>query len=128
VVTSAYPVLSRHGVPFAIYLPTAFPDRLGEAWWLALEEMIARAPRISLVIDRKERRFVTETTAEKYQAYEFLASWMRTLPPPDLAFAIKDLFSAIRSISPVCRAAHRWTGTISQNSPRTPMSRSAAPR
>ena len=57
VITSAYPVLSRHGVPFTIYLPTAFPDGLGEAWWLALEDMIARENRISLVIDRKERRF-----------------------------------------------------------------------
>ena len=26
-ITSAYPVLSRHGVPFTVYLPTAFPDR-----------------------------------------------------------------------------------------------------
>ena len=25
--TSAYPVLSRHGVPFTVYLPTAFPGR-----------------------------------------------------------------------------------------------------
>ena len=50
-------MLSKHGVPFTIYLPTAFPDGLGEAWWLALEEMIARESRISLVIDRKERRF-----------------------------------------------------------------------
>jgi len=88
---SAYPVLARHGVPFAIYLPTAFPDGLGEAWWLALDEMIARESRISLVIDRKERHFATRTTPEKYQAHEFLAGWMRTLPPPDLAFAIKDL-------------------------------------
>jgi peptidoglycan/xylan/chitin deacetylase (PgdA/CDA1 family) len=34
--TSAYPVLSRHRVPFTVYVPTAFPDGLGEAWWLAL--------------------------------------------------------------------------------------------
>jgi peptidoglycan/xylan/chitin deacetylase (PgdA/CDA1 family) len=26
VINSAYPVLSKHGVPFAVYLPTAFPD------------------------------------------------------------------------------------------------------
>ena len=32
--TSAYPVLARHGVPFTVYVPTAFPDGLGEAWWL----------------------------------------------------------------------------------------------
>ena len=91
VITQAYPVLSKHGVPFAIYLPTAFPDELGEPWWLALEDMIAREDRISLVIDRKERRFATGSTPEKYDAFEFLASWMRTLPPPDLSFAIHDL-------------------------------------
>jgi peptidoglycan/xylan/chitin deacetylase (PgdA/CDA1 family) len=91
VMTSAYPVLSRHGVPFTIYLPTAFPDGLGEAWWLALHEMIARENRISLVIDRKERHFAARSVSEKYQAYEFLASWLRTLPPPDLSFAINDL-------------------------------------
>jgi peptidoglycan/xylan/chitin deacetylase (PgdA/CDA1 family) len=91
VITAAYPVLARHGVPFAVYLPTAFPDGLGEMWWLALEEMIGRESRISLVIDRKERRFATHHVSEKQDAFEFLASWMRTLPPPDLSFAINDL-------------------------------------
>jgi peptidoglycan/xylan/chitin deacetylase (PgdA/CDA1 family) len=91
VITSAYPVLARHGVPFTVYLPTAFPDGLGEAWWLALEQLIAREERISLVIDRKERHFSARSTSDKYQTYEFLSSWMRTLPPPDLSFAINDL-------------------------------------
>ena len=91
VMTSGYPVLSKHGGPFAVYLPTAFPDGLGEAWWLALEEMIEREKRISLVIDRKERHFTTRTTPEKEVTYEFLTSWMRTLPPSDLSFAINDL-------------------------------------
>jgi peptidoglycan/xylan/chitin deacetylase (PgdA/CDA1 family) len=91
VMTTAYPVLAKHGVPFTIYLPTAFPDGLGEAWWLALDEMIAREQRLSLVIDRKERHFAARSTLEKYQTYEFLASWMRTLPPADLSFAINDL-------------------------------------
>jgi peptidoglycan/xylan/chitin deacetylase (PgdA/CDA1 family) len=91
VIASAYPVLSKHGVPFTIYLPTAYPDGLGEAWWLALEDMIAKESRISLVIDRKERRFSVQSTSEKYQTYEFLASWMRTLSPPDVSLAINDL-------------------------------------
>ena len=90
-ITSAYPVLSKHGVPFAVYVPTAFPDGLGEAWWLALEEVIAREQRISLVMDRKEQHFDIATTSEKYQLYAFLEGWMRALAPPDLAFAIKDL-------------------------------------
>ncbi|MGZ3324838.1 MAG: polysaccharide deacetylase family protein [Xanthobacteraceae bacterium] len=90
-ITSAYPVLSKHGVPFAVFAPTAFPDGLGEAWWLALEEVIAREQRISLVMDRKEQRFNIATTSEKHQLYAFLEGWMRTLAPPDLSFAIKDL-------------------------------------
>jgi peptidoglycan/xylan/chitin deacetylase (PgdA/CDA1 family) len=91
VMLSAYPVLRKYGVPFTIYLATAFPDGVGEAWWLAIEELIAREDRLRLVIDRKERDFTTASTEEKYRAYEFLASWMRTLTPPDLSFAIHDL-------------------------------------
>jgi peptidoglycan/xylan/chitin deacetylase (PgdA/CDA1 family) len=88
---SAYPVLSKHAVPFAVYVPTAFPDGVGEAWWLALEQVIAREPRISLVMDRKERRFDISGNSEKYQLYDFLEGWMRSLSPPDLSFAIRDL-------------------------------------
>jgi peptidoglycan/xylan/chitin deacetylase (PgdA/CDA1 family) len=91
--TSAYPVLSRHGVPFTAYVPTAFPDGLGEAWWLALEAVIAREGRLSLVMDRKERHFDIPSTPEKYQLYDFLSGWMRTLAPSDLSAAIKDLCS-----------------------------------
>jgi len=88
---SAYPVLLKHGIPFTVYVPTAFPDRLGEAWWLALEEIIARENRISLMMDRKERHFDIASMSEKYQLYEFLEGWMRSLAPPDLSAAIKDL-------------------------------------
>jgi peptidoglycan/xylan/chitin deacetylase (PgdA/CDA1 family) len=90
-ITSAYPVLSRHRVPFTVYVPTAFPDGVGEAWWLALEQVIARESRVSLVIDRRERHFTTRSTAEKYHVHEFLESWMRTLAPPELSAAIRDL-------------------------------------
>jgi peptidoglycan/xylan/chitin deacetylase (PgdA/CDA1 family) len=90
-IASAYPVLSRHGVPFTVYVPTAFPDGVGEAWWLALEVIIARENRLSLVMDRKERHFNIRSTSEKYELYDFLASWLRSLPPPDLSSAIKDL-------------------------------------
>src|SRR5947207_620922 len=90
-VTAAYPVLSRHGAPFTVYVPTAFPDGVGEAWWLALEEVIARENRLSLMMDRNERRFNIASPSEKYQLYEFLHGWTRSLPPPDRSLAIKDL-------------------------------------
>jgi peptidoglycan/xylan/chitin deacetylase (PgdA/CDA1 family) len=89
--THGYPVLARYQVPFAVYLPTAFPDGVGEAWWLALEQVVARTDRIAMVIDRSERRFDTSDTSDKIAVYHFLGSWMRSLPPADLSIAINDL-------------------------------------
>src|SRR4029078_1122625 len=90
-VTWAYPVLARQVVPFTVYVPTAFPDGVGEAWWLALEQLIARENRLSLMMDGTASHFETASTAEKYRLYEFLDSWMRSLAPPDLSSAIRDL-------------------------------------
>ncbi len=90
-ITAAYPVLSRHGIPFTVYVPTAFPDGLGQAWWLALETIIAKESRLSLMIDRSERHFTIRKASEKYELYEYLSSWLRTLAPPDLSGAINDL-------------------------------------
>jgi peptidoglycan/xylan/chitin deacetylase (PgdA/CDA1 family) len=78
-------------VPFTVYVPTAFPDGVGEAWWLALEAIIARENRLSLVIDRKEMRFSIADNSAKCQLYRFLESWMRALPPAELSSAINDL-------------------------------------
>ncbi len=91
VITFAYPVLARHQVPFTVYVPTAFPDGVGEAWWLALEAIIARENRLSLVVEGHERHFTIVTTAAKYELYDFLAGWMRSLPQAELSVAINDL-------------------------------------
>jgi peptidoglycan/xylan/chitin deacetylase (PgdA/CDA1 family) len=91
VATSAYPVLSRHGVPFTVYVPSAFPDGIGEAWWLALEQVIAKERRISLMVGRSEKHFDVAGVAEKYELYDFLFDWMRSLEPADLSAAIRDL-------------------------------------
>ncbi|MDE1936484.1 polysaccharide deacetylase family protein [Bradyrhizobium sp.] len=91
IITSAYPVLSGHGVPFTVYVPTAFADGIGEAWWLALEQVIAQERRISLVVGRQERHFDVPAIAEKNQLYEFLSQWMRSLQAEDLSASIKDL-------------------------------------
>lgn len=88
---SGYPVLARHRVPFTVYLPTAFPDGLGQAWWLALEAVIARNDRIALVMDAKEWRFEIADLDAKYQLYHLLERWMRSLAQSDLSAAINDL-------------------------------------
>ncbi|WP_371423660.1 polysaccharide deacetylase family protein [Tardiphaga sp.] len=87
----AYPLLAAHEVPFTVYLPTAFADGLGAMWWLALEQAIATHDRISLIVDHRQRHFETASVADKYRAYFYLDSWMRTLPSHELAVATDDL-------------------------------------
>ena len=68
-----------------------FPTASARHGGSRLSKIIARESRVSLVIDRKERHFSTRATAEKYRVYEYIESWIRTLPPPELSAAIKDL-------------------------------------
>jgi hypothetical protein len=88
----AYPILRKHEVPFAIYVPTSFPDRLGELWWLVLEIVIARNSRIGLVVDGKDRRYDCATLEEKRDLYESLYWWLRGLDTEeDLRCVVRDL-------------------------------------
>jgi peptidoglycan/xylan/chitin deacetylase (PgdA/CDA1 family) len=88
----AYPILKKHQVPFTVYIPTSFPDRLGELWWLALEAVIARNTRIRLLIGDKEQGFNCATVAEKRVLFEELYGWLRSLKTEEeLRNVIRDL-------------------------------------
>ena len=73
----AYPILKEALVPFAVYVPTSFPDRLGELWWLVLEAVVARNDRIGITIDGRDRKFDCRTVAEKRTLYDQLYWWLR---------------------------------------------------
>ena len=88
----AYPILRKHEVPFAVYVPTSFPDRLGELWWLALEAVIARKDRIGLVIDDHDRRFDCRSVEEKRELFEAVYWWLRRLKSEEeLRRVVRDL-------------------------------------
>ena len=88
----AYPILRRHGVPFAVYIPTSFPDRLGELWWLALEAVIARKERIGLVIEEQDRRVDCRTVEEKRTVFDGLYWWLRgRKTEEELRHVVRDL-------------------------------------
>lgn len=88
----ALPILKKHGAPFTIYIPTSFPDRLGELWWLTLERVIARQTRVALVMDGEDRRYDCNSTEAKYELFEHIYWWLRSLPEEDeLRRAVRDL-------------------------------------
>jgi peptidoglycan/xylan/chitin deacetylase (PgdA/CDA1 family) len=92
VLTYAYPVLKKHNVPFALYVPTSFPDRIGELWWLTLEAVVARTDRIGVVINGRDVRFSCRTPEEKLETHLALYAWLRDLESEEeLRHAVRDL-------------------------------------
>jgi len=75
----AYPVLKAAQVPFALYIATSFPDRLGKLWWLVLEAVIARNPRIALPMEGEERHINCADVDAKRAVFEQLYWWLRGL-------------------------------------------------
>jgi len=88
----AYPILKAAQVPFAIYVPTSFPDRLGQLWWVALEEIIARNDRIVLLMDGEERRIDCEGAGAKQDVFDSLYRWLRARPTEEeILHFVRDL-------------------------------------
>jgi peptidoglycan/xylan/chitin deacetylase (PgdA/CDA1 family) len=88
----AYPLLKKHALPFALYIPTSFPDQLGELWWLALEAVIARNERIELAMDGEDRCFDCLTSAQKWEAYDEIYRYLRGMRTEEqLRRAVRDL-------------------------------------
>jgi peptidoglycan/xylan/chitin deacetylase (PgdA/CDA1 family) len=92
VLEHAYPLLRKYEVPFTLYIPTSFPDRLGELWWIGLEQVIARNTCIGLTIDGKEHLFECGSTREKWGLYNQLYGWLRGMTSEaELRRVVRDL-------------------------------------
>jgi peptidoglycan/xylan/chitin deacetylase (PgdA/CDA1 family) len=93
----AYPLLRKYEMPFAVYIATSFPDRLGELWWLALEAVIARNSCIGALIDGKEQFFACGTVSEKRELYDVFYDYLRRLKTEDeLRVVVRDLCTRYR--------------------------------
>ncbi|UXN69749.1 polysaccharide deacetylase family protein [Devosia neptuniae] len=79
----ALPVLRRHNAPFTLYVPTALVDGVGDIWWQAIEDIIARQDAVAFTQGDETDYVDTRTTAEKQQAYDALYWRMRKMPEAD---------------------------------------------
>jgi peptidoglycan/xylan/chitin deacetylase (PgdA/CDA1 family) len=75
----AYPILKRYQVPFAVYVATSFPDRMGELWWLALEAVIAANSRIGVVMNGRDVWLNCSEAETKQRAFGYLMRHLRRL-------------------------------------------------
>jgi peptidoglycan/xylan/chitin deacetylase (PgdA/CDA1 family) len=101
----AYPLLRKYKLPFAMYIPTSFPDRLGEMWWVALEAVIAQNSRVGALINGEERFFDCGTVREKRELYDAMYGYIRSMKTEDeLRKFVRDLCATYRvDIAAFCR-------------------------
>lgn len=88
---NAYPILKAHDAPFAIYVATSYPDRVGELWWIALERVIAKCNFIGLRLDGEDLHLPSTSLSEKHQAWERIYWWLRNLSNVEQREFIRDL-------------------------------------
>jgi len=101
----AYPLLKKYQLPFALYIPTSFPDRLGELWWVAIEAVIARNSRIGMVINGKDQFFECATVRQKRELYDAVYGYLRSMKTEDeLRRTVRDLCACYQvDIASFCR-------------------------
>jgi peptidoglycan/xylan/chitin deacetylase (PgdA/CDA1 family) len=90
----AYPILKAEQAPFAIYIPTSFPDRRGKLWWVALESVIADNDSIVVTMNGREQRYDCATAAQKRETYDAIYWWIRGLADEVDIHAFVDGLSA----------------------------------
>jgi peptidoglycan/xylan/chitin deacetylase (PgdA/CDA1 family) len=90
-----YPIFARHGLPFAVYIPTDYPDGRGNLWWLALERVIVSVAQLRVKIDGAARRLSCASPAEKDAAYQTLYRWLRSIGEADARAFVQELCAEI---------------------------------
>jgi peptidoglycan/xylan/chitin deacetylase (PgdA/CDA1 family) len=101
----AYPILKRHKAPFAIYVPTSFPDRRGDLWWLTLEAVIAASDHVEVALEDGVRRLTCRTTAEKHATVGVIHWALRALPSEERLRATVAELAARAGIDPAAHCA-----------------------
>jgi peptidoglycan/xylan/chitin deacetylase (PgdA/CDA1 family) len=91
----AYPIFKRHGLPFAVYVPTEYADGNGDLWWLALEKVIVKVGALNVKLGGVERRLRCGTPAEKDAAFQTVYWWLRSIDEADARAFVRELCDGI---------------------------------
>jgi len=92
----ALPVMREFDAPLTVYVTTEFAEGTGRLWWIALEQVVAKAEAIEAVIGGVDIRLDAKIPEAKQMAFDRLHDWLRGLTNEQLQ----------REISALC-ARHR---------------------
>ena len=90
----ALPILRRQEAPFTLYVPTALVDGVGELWWQAIEDIIARQDAIAMTSDGQTDYVDTRTVAQKRAAFDTLYWQMRRMPEVERVQLVRSFAAA----------------------------------
>ena len=76
----ALPVMKEFDAPFTVYVTSDFAEGSGRLWWIALEQVIAKASSIEAPVGGTMTRFDTRTPPAKQAAFDRVHDWLRALP------------------------------------------------
>ncbi|MCW6510402.1 polysaccharide deacetylase family protein [Lichenifustis flavocetrariae] len=83
-VVHALPVLERHAAPFTVFVTSGFADRTARLWWVELEAIVRRLPRLRFTLDGVPRTLPAETPADKDRSFAKLAGLMARRRPGEV--------------------------------------------
>ena len=87
----AYPIFRRYGLPFAVYVPTDFPDGNGDLWWLKLEKVVSALTTIEVKMHGAWTSFECRTRVQKEMAFDQIYWWLRSIPETEAREVVADL-------------------------------------
>ena len=90
----AFPVFRKHRVPFTIYFCTGLMDGSADPWWVTLEEIVQQQQRLEVALDGSREAFTTESTREKYRAFESIYWALRRMPLSTQLATMRELRKA----------------------------------
>ncbi|GAB5511721.1 MAG: polysaccharide deacetylase family protein [Hyphomicrobiales bacterium] len=90
----ALPVLEAHDAPAIVYVPSDYPQGLGELWWVALEQMIRQADTLARPDKPGEAPVSVRTDAEKLDFYLDLYWALRAFSQDEQRALVWDMCKA----------------------------------
>jgi len=91
--TTAYPILKERGIPFAIYITTAFPDHAAIPWWSLLEDLLDMHGKINFDYRAQFYEYDLANSEGRQKAGLLIRNLMKSASQDDLKTLTKLIFS-----------------------------------
>jgi peptidoglycan/xylan/chitin deacetylase (PgdA/CDA1 family) len=87
-----YPLFRDKGLPFAVYVTTAYPDGTIFPWWYPLEEVLLENDSVVFTHQGRSYQYETATSIEKERAFHLIKDLVQKTSGRDTAQLMEDLF------------------------------------